>query len=916
MQTRTLSALLGALALVATAGCSSSPGGGGDAGGNPPDSGSTPDAGGNPDAGNTAILPGPSNGSAMALSPDDSTAVVVNRDVGSVTVLAVSASASPPTASSRAEVSVGAGSEPWQAVISPDGKTAYVVLRHDQKLVQIQNLTTSPAVGASLAVGSEPTAVALTPTGAQAWVTNWVDGTVTVVDTASMTAVATVDLNAPLAATGYLGTVNARPALAHPRSIAISNNGSGVDTAEAAYVTEYFGQATAPEASDGSNADTRKVGLVYRIAVADRSVTVISLAALTDMGFKDERAGTAGCYPNQLQAIAINSHFAYVVSVCASPKGPTGPKVTTTACSTVTDCASLSLVDPVCVLPADDAAGKVCVDVASVKTTTAPLISTIDLSQSPPVEVSGSPASLNQRFLGLYAANAVTDDATRRYPLFASDIAFVAGSSVGYVSANGADAVFRIHFDSTAGTIPATGGVGASTNNFIDLVLTGIPAGQLGRGPIGIAIGHTATKTALVANDITRNVSLLDFNAQTVAGAPATPSVVQTTALPSAGTPAEAQLTGKRLFNTGLGRWSLKGQAWGSCQVCHSDGLTDNVTWYFARGPRQSTSLDGSFSKKNSADQRILNWTAINDEVADFEGNVRGISGGVGAIISALSTPPSTGDRIDTSPTDGGIVNQGLSGSSAQAADPTNPLALPFASVVPDWSNITTFMQQIRSPRAPTTLDTVKMTAGAALFNTACSCTGCHSGDKWTVSQVFYTPSPAEGVALKTKPWPALNGLPTAIQPSTSAAGKVMRFGSTNPAAFDQLVCALRPVGTFNVAESGAGIAELRIDMATAAQGAGDVNGDGKGYNVPSLLGVATGAPYMHAGNARTLEALLSSTFQSHHQSLSPNCLTDTDPTVLAGKIDDLVAYMLSIDGDAATTQIPALGTGGGQICQ
>lgn len=40
----------------------------------------------------------------------------------------------------------------------------------------------------------------------------------------------------------------------------------------------------------------------------------------------------------------------------------------------------------------------------------------------------------------------------------------------------------------------------------------------------------------------------------------------------------------------------------------------------FARGPRQSTSLDGSFSKKDKNDRRILNWTAIVDELSDFEG--------------------------------------------------------------------------------------------------------------------------------------------------------------------------------------------------------------------------------------------------------------------------------------------------------
>src|SRR5678816_811354 len=99
--------------------------------------------------------------------------------------------------------------------------------------------------------------------------------------------------------------------------------------------------------------------------------------------------------------------------------------------------------------------------------------------------------------------------------------------------------------------------------------------------------------------------------------------------------------------STGTGRWSLKGQAWGACQTCHSDGLTDNVSWFFARGPRQSTSLDGSFSKKNPHDQRIFNWTAINDEVDDFELNTRGVSGGVGATVKTASTPHVATDRID-----------------------------------------------------------------------------------------------------------------------------------------------------------------------------------------------------------------------------------------------------------------------------
>ena len=61
-----------------------------------------------------------------------------------------------------AELAVGA--EPWQVVIDGCNATAYVVLRKDQKVVEITGIgTASPAVGASVAVGSEPTGQALTP---------------------------------------------------------------------------------------------------------------------------------------------------------------------------------------------------------------------------------------------------------------------------------------------------------------------------------------------------------------------------------------------------------------------------------------------------------------------------------------------------------------------------------------------------------------------------------------------------------------------------------------------------------------------------------------------------------------------------------------------------------------------------------
>jgi mono/diheme cytochrome c family protein len=799
---------------------------------------------------------------------------------------------------------VGEGSEPYQVVIGPDGDTAYVVLRKDQKLVKIDKLHTAPSVYGSVATGSEPSSLALGPSGRYVYVANWNDGTLSEIETGKLEWKSTIDLNAALVKTGYLGDIKARAALAHPRSLIISNDHDGSDDDESIYVTEYYGQQVEAELADGSNSDTRKVGIVYKVPLESREVKTIDLKALTDIGFLDNAGFAAGCYPNQLQSIALNGDYAYVVSVCASPKGPLGTKATTTSCSVKEDCDGMNLVEPACVTPFAGAANAICVDVSSVKTSTAPVVSIIDTRVDR--EVPGGAENLNAAFAKLFTEQK-TPDAGQRYPLFANDLAFVAGSTVGYVTANGIDAVFRFQVDAKAGTL---GDVGGSTNPFIDL-FTGFAADKAGKNPIGIAIGSSNKKFALVANDVSRNVSLLDFNTQSVSGAPMAPVVLQTAALPTTGSDADKVLRGKRFFDTGSARWSLRGQGWGACQSCHGDGQTDNVTWYFARGPRQATALDGSFASKHPEDQRIFNWTAIFDEVDDFEGNTRDISGGVGAIVSALSMPPKTDDRIDFA----GLGQAGLNGSSSQAADPANPLSFAAAPKLADWSDITKYLQSIRSPRAPTNLDASQVQAGQELFNTYGACQGCHGGEKWTVSRRFYTPSTGVNTALKTAQLTAPAAFPMALLPATLQANQLLRFGGPNPAVFDQILCAIRPVGTFKVAESGVGIAELRADMTTVAQGDGNPAGEGRGYNVPSLLGVASGAPYFHAGSARTLEAVFSSTFQTHFRALAPNLLTESDSAVVQGNIDALVQYLLSIDESTKFPELPDPGAAGGSLC-
>jgi len=440
------------------------------------------------------------------------------------------------------EVLLGHGSEPYQVVIAPDGDTAYVILRRDQKLVKLESLHKGPSVNGSVATGSEPTSLALSPSGHYAYVANWNDGTLSEFDAGALKLVTTVDLNAALVKTRYLGDVKTRPALAHPRSIVVSNNHDGSDQDESIYVTEYFGQQVEAELEDGSS-DTRKVGIVYKIALDSHAVSSIALKALADIGFNDNAGMAAGCYPNQLQSIALNGNYAYVVSVCVSRKGPLGVKATMTSCTMKQVCDGLNLVEPACVTPFAGAPNPICVDVSSVKMSTAPVISIIDTRTG--AEVPGSAENLNAAFAKLFA-DKVTPDAAQRFPLFANDQAFVAGSSVGYVTANGIDAVFRFQVDANDGTVRE---VGSSTNLFIDL-LTGLAADKAGKNPIGIALGSSNKKFALVANDVSRNVSLVDFNTQAVAGGGMAPIVLQSAALPVTGSDADKVLRGKRFFNT------------------------------------------------------------------------------------------------------------------------------------------------------------------------------------------------------------------------------------------------------------------------------------------------------------------------------------------------------------------------------
>ena len=70
------------------------------------------------------------------------------------------------------------------------------------------------------------------------------------------------------------------------------------------------------------------------------------------------------------------------------------------------------------------------------------------------------------------------------------------------------------------------------------------------------------------------------------------------------------------------------------------------------------------------------------------------------------------------------------------------------------------------------------------------------------------------------------------------------------------------------------------------------------------------GAPYFHAGNARTRKETFSTMFLKHHQSAVANVF---NPDAAQGK--QLVSYLLTTDEDETPFSIPAKGNSGGDLC-
>lgn len=840
-----------------------------------------------PDAVPSRRRASPLAGSPLAVAEDDQHLVAANRTVGSIAVF-------PLDASDYQHIHLGSrvdlwpdrstNTEPWATVLTNDGDTAFVILRAAQQVVRINNLHGTPTLDARrAATGSEPTSLALTPSNSRLYVTNWGEGTVTVINTASMSVAGTVDLNGPLVQTGALGPISPREALAHPRALVITNTNSGDDAEQTAYITEFFSQLdTPPSITTSVNWNTSRYGVVYAMELRTHRVRALRISPSATSGLPNSAGEDHGCFPNQLTAAALFGSRLFLSGTCTSPEGPRGVDATMPAPQREQNLTNLHQ----------------------------SAVFTLDVSRRT-AETQGRTYLLTQLFRQVYEQECAVamppascmEAGMHRVPLSVLHLAFTPDHARLYLPAYGSDAVFRLEFGDGESLVEV--GTRRTAAHYIDLTAGGFQ-GHLPAGFVPTN-GSMSGYEGFTLDVNSRTISILNLNDQAVQ------SQVASADPPSPGSQEELLNLGRRLFVTGTDRMSLRGESHSSCESCHPDGRSDGVTWFFPRGPRQTPSLEGSYTHNTTpGTQRLFGWTANFDELTDLETVLRNTQGGVGALVHTASTPPSENDRLvyngamPTGTQRAAPRSDGLNGSSEYLAH--SSLADPVAAR--SYDALYAFARSVRRVRRPT-YSVGNVREGRRLFFSEGRCHNCHGGTLWTLSQRFYAPNtPRAGAPpstdyLRATPYTLPMDFPPGLNPPAAATGSAMLFlGSTTDPSNDQVACVLRAVGTFpavpvgstaavaGVAPTGVPVFEARENMRTLAQGA-------TGYNPPSLLGLSVSAPYFHAGNARSLEELLvSPAFHTHLTAIGMNF----SPEVHMEQVQNLVSFLLSLEEETADT--------------
>jgi YVTN family beta-propeller protein len=781
----------------------------------------------------------------IALTYDETRLVVVNREANTVSIIQVKDANGNDAAQKLAEI--GVGEEPRCVAVHPSDRAAYVT-NGISGTVSVVDLLMGRVVK-EIKVGTEPRGCALTPDGSLLYVANHTEGTVSILVTSN-------PLDPVLDGSVQVG--------GNPTAIAITSRGTGYISDETVFVTQIFAELN-PDFKDhkfdgnGEARDLGKRGVIHAFPAGNSNppITKITLAPLSDSGFNANRTSPNN-FCNTVPPAQSNIF-------CPNSADPTDPKNTINPQGVypnqlLSAVIRGNLLYVTVIGPQPEPPEVFNVNVQA-------LVYAVDTTTLAEVAVGEKFKNLNVQIAKETAAPPPSLDKT-----FANDIVAIDGNGAGdtfLIVSRGGNQVLR------AKLVNSTTGELNILNAAADKVDCRIQTGNL---PSGVAMRNDGTRG--YANN-EANFSVTSMNIED--GFCITQQLdIDSSEPPNPGSFEHAVLVGKLAFFTALGipdnnifgtairdfvprnfRGKQSQDAWSSCGSCHPDGLADGATWIFGTGPRQTIPLDGMFSKQNPEDQRLLNWSAIRGSDTDFNANSRATQGGCGfasALINGKDPPdPCTNNNMLT-PVNPAVYDHGIVQGASDALD-AQTLWI-FAAVRP-----------LHQPQPN------NLAAGAAVF--AANCASCHGGAKWTKSQIFHRDNPAAVAQNGATLDPGVTRLAPAPPVAATPANELFSFTCN-----DLTIKYLEKVGTFDLNNP------LEIRDNTAASTAFGVNG----FNVPSLLSINYHAPYLHLGQAQSLDAV----FPLHGlgpdgEEFPPKTTIQTQLT--AQQRADLLVFLKSIDG-------------------
>lgn len=776
-----------------------------------------------------AKLAVPTRSSSIALTSDNARLVVVNRQKGSVSIIQVRNEYGYDDYTRLAEVPVGR--EPRYVALSPDDKRAFVSNAVDGTLSVVDLTAARPYVEREIAVGTEPRGVAVTPNGKYVYVANHTEGTVSVVRTRDYSLVNTVAVGG------------------NPMAVSITNNGDEYDADENVLVTRFFSEVIDPERRpDGFN--DSKQGVVHQFNVEESlrgapSLAEYVLSPIADTGFTADRRQFCQKTRNILQENGEVVFFNSGVNgdgdgasdlanetFCPDPysydASPQGPIARDPQGAYPNQLFSALIRNGRLIVPNVGASPEPPVQFA---TNIQALVSNIDLSNGQEVvtnlndqiktEAPPAPGELNR----LFGSEVVAVDADA----YGEDFLFVS---------RGGNYVMRAQLD--------------KAGNF-DINAPEVTRFKTGNIPSGVVMSSDGRR-AYTNNEVSTSVTAIDLEKNEVLE-----QDISSSSPPAPGTAAHKNLVGKLAFFSSLGipddlsaypggpfdieirdidplefRNKASASGWSSCASCHEDGHSDNVTWVFPTGPRQSIALEGTFANGNIHDQRILNWNGVRGSITDFNNNSRGVQGGTGHATNVRGV-----DRTAE------VFNHGPTEGISDALD-----------ALTQW-----VAKAVRAPIQPAPRSAFDARLGRQIFELACA--DCHGGEKWTKSTI---------AGYETNPTFAANplganffadGREPPLDPRLTVAGPqiVSLFDNWVEVRFLDEVGTLDPRSAIELRGAGAlggGVISIPWDPNEGREVArqstqGFASLGGLGFNSPSLLGVAYHAPYLHDGSAETL---------------------------------------------------------------